>query len=99
VSYGITSRIAIRAVHLAREQGLKVGALRLITVWPFAETMIERLSAKVKGIVVAEINYGQIVREVERSAAGRCKVVGVGSCGGAVHDPEEILAGIKEACK
>ena len=99
MSYGITSRIAIRAVHLAREQGLKVGALRLITAWPFCEKLIEDLSAKVKGIVVPEINYGQMVREVERSAAGRCKVIGVNSCGGAVHDPEEILAAIKEACK
>lgn len=99
VSYGITSRIAVRAVHLAREKGLKVGNLRLITVWPFAQKMIAELSAKVKGIVVAEINYGQIVLEVERVAAGRCKVVGVNHCGGAVHDPEEIVAGIEEACK
>ena len=97
VSYGITSRIAIRAVHMAREQGLKVGNLRLITVWPFAQKMIREIAGKVKGIVVAEINYGQIVLEVERCAAGQCKVVGVNSCGGEVHDPEEILAGIKEA--
>ena len=54
VSYGITSRIAIRAVHVAREQGLKVGVLRLITVWPFCEKMIRELAGKVKAIVVPE---------------------------------------------
>jgi 2-oxoglutarate ferredoxin oxidoreductase subunit alpha len=99
VSYGITSRIAIRAVQQARKAGLKVGFLRLITVWPFCETKIRNLARKVKAIVVPELNYGQIVLEVERCAAGQCKVISVNSCGGAVHDPEEILAAIKEGAK
>ncbi len=99
VSYGITSRIAIRAVQVAREQGLKVGVLRLITVWPFSEKKIRELAGKVKAIVVPELNWGQIVLEVERAARGQCKVIGVNSCGGAVHDPEEILAAIKEGAK
>ncbi|MBU0498513.1 MAG: 2-oxoacid:acceptor oxidoreductase subunit alpha [Gammaproteobacteria bacterium] len=99
ISYGITSRIASRAVQLAREAGIKTGSLRLITIWPFAEKRIAELAGKIKGFVVPEINYGQMVREVERSAAGQCKVVGVGHCGGAVHDPEEILAAIQEAAK
>jgi 2-oxoglutarate ferredoxin oxidoreductase subunit alpha len=99
VSYGITSRIAIRAVQDARDAGIKVGVLRLITVWPFCENRIRDLAGRVKAIVVPEINYGQIVLEVERCAAGRCKVVSVNSCGGAVHDPEEILTAIKEAVK
>ncbi|MGO9483147.1 MAG: 2-oxoacid:acceptor oxidoreductase subunit alpha [Rhodomicrobium sp.] len=99
VSYGITSRIAIRAVQVAREQGLKVGFLRLITVWPFCEKKIRELAGRVKAIVVPELNYGQIVLEAERAAAGKCKVISVNSCGGAVHDPEEILAAIKEGAK
>jgi 2-oxoglutarate/2-oxoacid ferredoxin oxidoreductase subunit alpha len=99
VSYGITSRIAIRAVQVAREQGLKVGFLRLITVWPFCEKKIRELAGRVKAIVVPELNYGQIVLEVERAAAGKCRVISVNSCGGAVHDPEEILAAIKEAAQ
>ncbi len=99
VSYGITSRIAIRAVQVAREQGLKVGFLRLITVWPFCEKKIRELAGRVKAIVVPELNYGQIVLEVERAAAGKCKVISVNSCGGAVHDPEEILAAIKEGAQ
>lgn len=99
VSYGITSRIAIRAVQVAREQGLKVGFLRLITVWPFCERKIRDLAGRVKAIVVPELNYGQIVLEAERAAAGKCKVISVNSCGGAVHAPEEILAAIKEGAK
>jgi 2-oxoglutarate ferredoxin oxidoreductase subunit alpha len=96
ISYGITSRVASRAVKLAREAGLIVGVLRLITVWPFAEKKIRELARRVKAMVVPELNYGQIVLEVERCAGGQCKVISVNSCGGEVHDAEEILAAIKE---
>ena len=99
VSYGISSRIAIRAIQQARKAAIKVGMLRLITVWPFCETKIRNLARKAKAIVVPELNYGQVVLEVERCAAGQCKVISVNSCGGAVHDPDEILAAIKEGVK
>ncbi|RLJ16606.1 2-oxoacid:acceptor oxidoreductase subunit alpha [bacterium endosymbiont of Escarpia laminata] len=99
VSYGITSRIVSRAVQLAREAGIKTGSMRLITIWPFAEKRIQELAGKVKAIVVPEINYGQMVREVERSVAGKCRVVSVPHCGGAVHDPDVILEAIMEASK
>ncbi|MFA6021721.1 MAG: transketolase C-terminal domain-containing protein, partial [Rhodospirillales bacterium] len=97
VSYGITSRIAIKAVMDARKQGIKTGNFRMITAWPFPEKQIREIASKVKAIVVPEINYGPMVMEVERLAAGKCKVVSVNSTGGAVHDPKEILAAIKEA--
>ncbi|HTY99385.1 MAG TPA: transketolase C-terminal domain-containing protein, partial [Rhodocyclaceae bacterium] len=99
VSYGITSRIVSKAVADARKAGLKVGSVRLITIWPFAEKRIKELAGKVKAIVVPEINYGQMVLEVERAAAGQCKVISVNHCGGAVHDPDTILAAIKEGAK
>lgn len=99
ISYGITSRIAVRAVAEARKKNIKVGSLRLITVWPFCEQRIRELAGQVRAIVVAEINYGQMVREVERCAAGRCQVVSVNHCGGAVHDPEVITKAIEEACR
>lgn len=99
ISYGITSRIAVKAVQDARKAGLKVGNLRLITVWPFPEKLIAELAGKVKAMVMPEINMGQMVREVERSAAGKCKVVSVPHTGGAVHDPAVIVAAIKESCK
>jgi len=99
ISYGITSRVAVKAVQDARHQGIKVGTLRLVTVWPFPEKRVLELAGKVKAIVVPEINLGQVVKEVERTVAGRTKVVSVPHCGGWVHDPEDILKAIKEAVK
>jgi len=103
LSYGITSRVAQRAVELARAKGLKVGKLRMITVWPFPEDHIRmvaaRVAARVKAFVVPEINMGQIVREVERVAAGRAKAIPVPHAGGSVHRPEDILQAIEEAAK
>jgi len=99
VSYGITSRVAVRAVQNARRAGIKTGTLRLITAWPFPEKRIRALSKKIKAFVVPEINYGQMVREVERNAVDRCKVYSVPHLGGWVHDPDDIYKVIKEASK
>jgi 2-oxoglutarate ferredoxin oxidoreductase subunit alpha len=99
VSYGITSRVARMGVELARKKGLKVGEMRLEVVWPFAETRIRELSKKVKAFVVPEINYGQIVLEVERCAAGRAAAILVPHGGGGVHDPEDICNAIVGAVK
>jgi len=99
VSYGITSRVAERAITLAREKGLKVGRFRLITAWPFPEKAIRELAPKVKAFVVAELNLGQMVREVERCAGGQAKTILVGHAGGTVHKPEDILKAIVEAAR
>lgn len=99
VSYGITSRIAVKAIQDARKEGIKVGSLRLITIWPFAEKQIRELAGKVKTFVVPELNYGQMVNEVERCAGGKSKVISVNHCGGAVHDPQEILDAIRKGNK
>ncbi len=99
ISYGITSRVAVKAVQEARAAGMKVGMLRLITVWPFPENRIRTLAKKVKAFVVPEINYGQIVLEVERCAGGAAKVLSVPHCGGWVHDPDTIRERIREALK
>jgi 2-oxoglutarate ferredoxin oxidoreductase subunit alpha len=98
VSYGITSRVAQRGIELARAKGLKVGKLRLIAVWPFPDARIKQLAKRVKGFVVPELNLGQIVREVERAAAG-VKTVSVPHAGGGVHRPEDVLAAIEEALR
>jgi 2-oxoglutarate ferredoxin oxidoreductase subunit alpha len=98
VSYGITSRVAQRAIDSARAKGLKVGKLRLIIAWPFPEARIRELAKRVKAFVVPELNLGQMVREVER-AAGGVKTVSVGHAGGSVHDPSEILKAIEEALR
>ena len=99
VSYGITSRIAVKAIQDARKEGIKVGSLRMITIWPFCEKRIRELAGKVKTFVVPELNYGQMVLEVERCAGGKSKVISVNHCGGAVHDPEVILEEIRKGNK
>ncbi len=97
VSYGITSRIAEKAIGMAREKGVKVGSFRLVTAWPFPEKQIAALSSQVKAFVVPELNLGQMALEVERIAQGRCRTVLVPHVGGTVHDPEVILKSIMEA--
>ena len=99
VSYGISARIARYAIRKARDEGIKAGFLRLITVWPFAEDHIRKLASKVKAFIIPEINYGQIVREVERCAAGKAKARLVPHMGGGVHLPETILEAIREEAK
>jgi 2-oxoglutarate ferredoxin oxidoreductase subunit alpha len=93
VAYGITARVALRAVQMARERGIKAGLLRPLIIWPFPERRIRELAARpnLLGFVVPELNYGQIVYEVERCAAGKVPTLLVPHAGGTVHKPEEIL--------
>jgi 2-oxoglutarate ferredoxin oxidoreductase subunit alpha len=99
VSYGISARPSLRAVHMAREHGLQVGMLKLVTVWPFAEDRIRELAPQVEAFVVPEINMGQIVLEVERCAGGQSEIVPVTHPGGDIHEPEVILDAIREVAK
>ena len=96
IAYGITARVARMAVQEARQQGIKVGFLRLITLWPFPEKKIRTLASTVRGLVVPEINYGQMVLEVERCAAGQAATLSVPHGGGSVHDPNVIVQAITE---
>lgn len=95
--YGGTARAAQTAMEMAREKGLKVGIFRPRTVWPFPEKELEELSRKVKRIVVAEHNYGQMLLEVQRVVKNNCGVGFVGKWNGGVITPQEILAKIEEA--
>jgi 2-oxoglutarate ferredoxin oxidoreductase subunit alpha len=99
VTYGITARVARMALDMARERGVKIGAMRLVVVWPFPEKRIRELAGKVRGFVVPEVNYGQMVLEVERCAAGKTQVISVPHGGGGVHDPEQILEAIMGVAK
>ncbi|NOZ03112.1 MAG: 2-oxoacid:acceptor oxidoreductase subunit alpha [FCB group bacterium] len=96
IAYGISSRVALKAVNDARNKGIKVGTLRLITVWPFPEKRIRELAATTKAFVVPEINMGQIALEVERASRGRAKTLLVPHAGGWVHNPNDILKAIEE---
>jgi 2-oxoglutarate ferredoxin oxidoreductase subunit alpha len=99
VSYGIASRVVGPAINLANKEGIKTGLLRLKTLWPFCEKRIRELAEKVKGFVTVEINYGQIVLEVERCAAGKAKVLLQEHMGAGVPTTEQILGKIREAAK
>ena len=99
VAYGITSRVALRAIQMARAEGIRAGLLRPIVVWPFPEKRIRELSEKVKAFVVVEMNYGQIYYEVERCAAGKARTELVEHGGGTVHDPEDVLKAIREVAR
>lgn len=94
VSYGGAARTAYEAVAQARKKGQKVGLLRLITIWPFADEAIAALAGRVKGLLVAELNYGQIVHEVRRAAAGQCPVAFCGKYNMHTYEPQEITAAI-----
>jgi len=97
VSYGISARTSLWPVQQARQEGIRVGYLRLITVWPFPEERIRQLSKGIRAFVVPEINMGQIVREVERCTAGQAQVLGANSPGGDVLEPEYVLNIIRKA--
>jgi 2-oxoglutarate ferredoxin oxidoreductase subunit alpha len=97
VAYGITSRVAERAMQMARAEGLKVGLLRPVVVWPFPDQRIREWASRVGAFVVVEMNYGQMVYEVERCAASQARTLLLGHGGGMVHEPQEILKTIREA--
>lgn len=99
VTYGSSARTSLKAMKDARNLGIKVGMLRLITLWPFYDKLIEELSSKVKSIVVPEMNMGKIVREVERASKGQCKILSVPKVGGVLHNPDEILSAVKLAAR
>lgn len=95
ISYGITSRCANRAVDIAREEGIKAGMFRLITAWPFPVERVRQLSEGAKAIVVPEINYGQMVLEVERVVCGRAPVLGVTYVPGTLPNPDATVKAIR----
>ena len=97
VSYGITSRVALKAIEMAKAEGIKVGHVRLITVWPFAGTRIRQLADRVKAFVMPELNYGQMFFEMRSAIEGKATSYLVPHGGGTVHDPETIYRKIKEA--
>jgi 2-oxoglutarate ferredoxin oxidoreductase subunit alpha len=99
VSYGITSRVAEKALKMARAAGVRAGKFRLITAWPFPEDHLRARTAAAKAFVVPELNMGQMAREVERVAAGRARVIPVTHAGGSVHEPGQILEAIMEAAR
>ncbi len=97
VSFGISARTSLWPIEQARQEGIRVGYIRLITVWPFPEESIRKAAKGIRAFVVPEINMGQIVHEVERCAAGHALVFGVNSAGGDILEPQHVLSVIRKA--
>ncbi len=96
VAYGCVARSAKRAVIEAREKGLKVGLLKLSTIWPFMRTAVEKALQTSKILIVPEMNMGQISREVKRVNRGVARVVALNKVDGTIITPMEILNRIQE---
>lgn len=96
VAYGISARICETVVEQAREQGLKLGLLRPITLWPFPSARLQELSERIPRFLCVELSAGQMVEDVKLSVNGRAKVSHFGRMGSVVHTPEEVLAHVGE---
>ncbi len=94
VGFGTAGRVAQTAVKLARAQGIPVGLLRPITLWPFPEERLSQLADEARGFLVVEMNAGQMIDDVKISVAGQCPVEFYGRTGGVVPLPDEVLAAI-----
>jgi 2-oxoglutarate ferredoxin oxidoreductase subunit alpha len=95
VCYGVSSRPVRHAVKELRRKGMKIDILRLITVWPFPAKEVAALGKRTKGIIVPEMNLGQIIHPVEQAVKGQCPVRPVSKIGGVIHRPQEIIDAIK----
>ena len=99
VAFGSAARLSEKAIEVAREEGLKVGLFRPITLWPFPTKEIAELAKTKKGILVVEINAGQMVQDVRLAVNGAIPVEQFGRLGGIVPEPEEIVNALKTKLK
>ncbi len=98
LSYGSPARVASNAISRARAEGLPVGHLRLVTLWPFPEDQLRRFRGQVRAVLVPEMNLGQMKLEVERIMGDTAEVVGINRTDGELFQPDEIYAKIREVC-
>ena len=96
IAYGLVARIAMKAVEIARAEGIRAGLLRPITLWPFPTHAVRKLTERVRGILVVEMNAGQMVEDVRLSVEGKVPVRFYGRMGGIIPSPEEVLDRLRE---
>lgn len=96
VAFGSAARITQKAMEMAREEGLRVGLLRPITLWPFPSEAIAQAAKGKKGVLVVEINAGQMIEDVRLAVNGAIRVEHFGRLGGIVPEPEEIVEALKK---
>jgi 2-oxoglutarate/2-oxoacid ferredoxin oxidoreductase subunit alpha len=95
VAYGTSARVCQKSVQFAREQGIKVGLLRPITLFPFPTKRIKELADQVKGMLSVEMSAGQMVEDVLLAVNGKVPVYHFGRMGGIVTTPEEVIESLK----
>ena len=99
VAFGIASRVAKNAIVAAREEGIKVGLIRPITVWPFPTKALAAAADKVKGFVCVELSMGQMIEDVKLATSCKKPVSLCNRCGGMICSPDEVLESIRKAQK
>ena len=95
VAYGSSARISSKVVEMAREQGIKAGLLRPVTLYPFPYEPIAELSHRVKGFLSVEMSAGQMIEDVRLAVEGRAPVYHYGRMGGVIHSPDEVFGALK----
>ena len=96
IAYGTSARICQKTVQLARKEGIKVGLLRPITLFPFPKKKLDEMAGKVKGMLSVEMSAGQMVEDVKLAVEGKVPVEYYGRMGGIVPSPEEVLEALKQ---
>ena len=97
VAIGSTARVSRKAIELATEQGIKVGLVRPITLWPFPEDAVKQATANCKGVLVVEMNSGQMIEDVKLSAQRTdIPILHFGRMGGMNSTPEDVLHALKD---
>jgi 2-oxoglutarate ferredoxin oxidoreductase subunit alpha len=95
IAYGTSARVCQKAIQIAREQGIKVGLLRPITLFPFPSKRINELASQMKGMLSVEMSAGQMVEDVLLAVNGKVPVKHFGRMGGIVTTPEEVVENLK----
>lgn len=96
VAFGSAARICLKTIELAREEGIKVGLIRPITLWPFPTHVLNTLADQVNGMLTVELNAGQMVEDVRLSVNGKVPVAHFGRLGGIVPTPDGVLDALRE---
>ena len=99
VAFGIAARVAKNAVVAARKEGIKVGLIRPITLWPFPTKALAAAADKVKSFISVELNMGQMIEDIRLATGCRKPVSLCNRCGGMIPSPDEVLEAIRNAQK
>jgi 2-oxoglutarate ferredoxin oxidoreductase subunit alpha len=98
-AYGASSRVSRNAVDAAREQGIKAGMLRPVTLWPFPKAAFAKAAEKARAFITVEMSMGQMIEDVELAIRCRCPVIPCNRVGGVIPPPENVLTAIQAANK